>query len=163
MQIDAQEIGGLAIIAFIVVTIWEIVKSIFTKIIAEKVITHFNKRNDFSGTWEDQIFDSNGVVEKKDKFLIVQNGIELSGTIERLFPADQNYRRWKFKGNIQDDSIIACFWPTNKTDASFGCLFVKKQSDGHFVGYYLSRQYLSRAITDQNALQPTRIDLRKIS
>ena len=64
MQIDAQEIGGLAIIAFIVVTIWEIVKSIFTKIIAEKVITHFNKRNDFSGTWEDQIFDSNGVVEK---------------------------------------------------------------------------------------------------
>jgi hypothetical protein len=96
------------------------------------------RRGKFAGHWIDEIFDPNNEIVKRDEIEMNQRGQEISGTIRRIFPEDQNYRRYKFRGLIRGESILVVFWSIDENIRSFGSWNVHHTGDFIYEGYYLS-------------------------
>ena len=95
-------------------------------------------RGEFTGNWMDEILDDDGHVIKRDEIVMKQRGREIRGTIHRVFPPDQEYRRYRFRGFVRGESIIAIFWSTQESVRSFGSWHVQHTGDFIYDGFYLS-------------------------
>lgn len=97
------------------------------------------RKSPYSGTWEDEIMNSNEEIEKRDTYQIKHNRRtnEIKGTISRYQPVDQNHRKWKMVGKIDGNYIIFSFWSEISTHKSHGCVYLKHAEDNVFEGYYL--------------------------
>ena len=106
-------------------------------------------RSPYTGIWEDRIYDDNNNVIKRDIFYLKQNGNEIIGTAKRIFPKDQNHRRYEVYGKLLGRDFVAIFWATDQSILSYGCWFITQRNDTTFVGSYLrmSKKDYSRRST----------------
>lgn len=90
-----------------------------------------------TGVWEDEIYDENNVVVKRDQYHIRQNGTTLSGTFSRIYPEKEQYRVWNFSGKVIGEHMIAYYWPKDQTVVSHGIWYVALTSDFTYEGTYM--------------------------
>jgi len=107
-----------------------------------------------TGVWEDRIYDGKGDVVKIDIVELEQNGTEVTGTIRRKVPGEQEHRRWTISGKVFDNTFIAIFWSDNPGITSHGCWNLEHTSDTQLTGYYLKIDRDS-----SKTVAPIRIDL----
>lgn len=93
----------------------------------------------YTGIWEDEIYvnNVNNDVVKKDIFYLKQKGNKITGTAKRIYPEDQNERRYEIQGRLLGKDFVALFWATNQTALSYGCWFITQIDDITFEGHYL--------------------------
>lgn len=104
----------------------------------------------FSGEWEQQIFDSSndtyeGNAIKIDTYKIKHQKtkysrklvINISGIITRDFPIEQKHRKWDFSGYLDGDVLTILYQSSQEVQKSRGCIYVKLFKDFEFRGYYL--------------------------
>ena len=97
------------------------------------------RKSAFSGVWEGEI-NKNGQIEKRDSYKIKHNKRtnELYGTISRIYPENQTYRKWKMVGKLDGDGyILYSFWSVVSTHRSRGVVYLRHKEDNVFEGYYL--------------------------
>ena len=94
-------------------------------------------RSDFTGNWENNILDEKQNVIKVDELRVQQNNDRLYGSIQRVEPSSQAYRKWFFEGRMIGNNFIAIFWPKDKTVISYGSWYVHQVGDSKFEGFYL--------------------------
>ena len=111
--------------------LFEIIKYIVTYF----VMYRFSK---YSGIWDEDIYDDNGQIIKKDIVKLKHHKLNnfLTGEIERIYPNSDNYKRWKCRGIMQNKNIILCFW-TEDAMQSDGCAYALLTDDYTFERYYL--------------------------
>jgi hypothetical protein len=109
-----------------------------------------------TGTWEDRIYDETGDVVKSDIVELEQSGTEVTGTIRRKVPGDQDSRRWSLSGRILDGVFLAIFWSDNPGAASYGCWYLEPTNDSLLTGYYIKMEGSS-----ERPPKPIRIDLQR--
>jgi len=118
----------------------------------------------YTGTWHGSILDNEGKVTKQDIMEIKQTGLELSGTIRRIFPEDQRHRKWRFEGRLRGTSFFAVFWSLRSDVQSYGCWYLRQIHDDSFDGYYLSLQRTisenGDAIVEQ--VRPVHVKLKRV-
>ena len=110
-----------------------------------------------TGVWEDRIYDGKGDVVKTDIVELEQIGTEVTGTISRKVPNEQEHRRWTLSGKALDSTFIAIFWSGNPGITSHGCWYLEYTSNTQLTGYYLKRDGDSK-----KPVAPIRIDLVRI-
>lgn len=98
----------------------------------------------YTGVWEDEIFDSDSTVVKRDSVELRQRGEEVYGNIRRIIPVEQNDKRWKFYGRIIGSNFFAVFWQVDRNDPSYGCWYLHRlhhddaaPGERELSGYYL--------------------------
>src|SRR5207302_1737079 len=88
--------------------IWGIVANSISFLLgfgAKELITYFKYRKKaLTGDWEQIIEDAQ--TPKRDLVHCRHIGDKLEGTIERLEPKDQNYKRWKFEAQQRNSMIF---------------------------------------------------------
>lgn len=95
------------------------------------------KKAPYTGIWEDKIYDTNNNMVKKDYFYLKQKGNIITGTAKRVFPENQNYRRYEVYGRLSGKDFVAIFWATDRSVLSYGCWFITQVNDSTFKGHYL--------------------------
>ena len=90
-----------------------------------------------SGIWEDEIYDRNGTVIKRDLFYLKQNGDVITGTAKRFYPKEEVGRHYEVYGKIVGNDFIAVFWSTIPVAKSYGSWLISVQGDNFFKGHYL--------------------------
>ena len=105
----------------------------------------FYRNAPYSGKWLDEIRDEFGELVKQDEYFLKHNAKtgEISGTIHRILPEAQNYRRCHCTGVVDGDSMILIFWPIRKNNNISkvnGCIYLKLECDNQFSGYYTTQR-----------------------
>jgi hypothetical protein len=113
-------------------------------------------RGGYTGIWENQIFDENKNVVKRDRLDLRQTGEQAAGHIQRLFPENQRHRQWNLAGRIKGRDFFAIFWSLDPSVHSYGCWYIHQVDDDTFRGYYLR---LSE--TDHDQITPIEISLHR--
>lgn len=121
---------------------------------ANKIYQFFlTGKSKFSGNWEQQIYrlgdnDYSGDVIKRDKYSLKHVRIKytgkavinITGTIQRLYPQSQNHRLWNFVGYLSND-IMTIIYDSAEGQISRGCIYLrlthKDDGEDYFQGYYL--------------------------
>ena len=109
-----------------------------------------------TGLWEDRIYDEKGNVVKSDIVELEQSGTEVTGTITRKVPDEQDHRRWSLSGRILDGVFLAIFWSDDPGTASYGCWYLEPTNDSLLTGHYIKMEGSSEML-----LKPIRIDLQR--
>jgi hypothetical protein len=104
---------------------------------AQELITFFRyRKRALTGNWEQIIED--GQTIKRDLVRCRHVGDKLSGTIERLEPADQNYKRWKFEAQQRGSMIFGTFWTTDlRNNESYGTIQHYLITNSRLEGFYV--------------------------
>lgn len=92
----------------------------------------------FTGKWHGGYYDDDDTPLARDEVIVRQNGENVMGTIARLYPEEQNHRKWIWTGKLKDKNLFAIFWPTTADIPSYGCLYLRQVNDDCFTGHYLS-------------------------
>ena len=97
-----------------------------------------NHGSEYSGIWNDAIYDNNNNVVKIDEIKMQHNKRtdEFVGRITRKMPVDQDYRKWKCKGVFRNNVMLMVFWP-EKNLLSYGVMYLVLDGDFKYKGYYL--------------------------
>lgn len=121
--------------------IWGIVGSLIgvpLGLLAQELIAHLKSRKGpLTDEW-DQIIDEGGVT-KRDRVHCRQIGDRLEGTIERVEPADQKYKTWRFQARIRGSMLFGMFWATDlkKNPGSYGTLQLHMIDYSTLEGFYV--------------------------
>jgi hypothetical protein len=105
---------------------------------AKELITYFKyRKRALTGDWE-QIIEEEGQTTKRDLVHCRHIGDKLEGTIERLEPADQNYKRWKFEAQLRNAMIFGTFWATDpRNHESYGTIQHYLITNSKLEGFYV--------------------------
>lgn len=116
--------------------------SSFVFLLVGRLISYLYKAfwSDYSGKWNAEIHtvENDQQILKKDEWLIKHNKRKntVSGTIRRIIPEEQNYRKWHFQGIIQSNNLLLVYWSSEGV-ISRGCVNCRLISDFVFDGFYL--------------------------
>lgn len=124
-------------------------------------------RSKFTGYWETHILDKQGNILKIDYCELQHNRYngEIKGRIIREVPDNQNTRKWKCNGVLQNEKIIMSFWAEDgiKSDGS-GYLFLV--DDYTFEGLYMhtgkNNNISNVKVKSQKVMDSTKIKKIKI-
>ncbi len=118
---------------------------------AGKEIFKFIKmsKSEYTGKWEQLIYENEdeqytGSVIKRDIYEIKHTKIfytgklviNISGTIRRVAPAEQQHRRWDCIGYL-DGEVLTILYQSKELQKSRGCIYLRLFKDFEFRGYYL--------------------------
>ncbi|UCG38010.1 MAG: hypothetical protein JSV00_07350 [bacterium] len=109
------------------------------------------------GLWEDRIYDERGDIVKRDVITLTQEGEEITGQIQRIYPQDQARRRWNLMGKLLGNDFMAIFWSDLPDIRSHGCWHLRLTSESLFSGYYLKTDE-----EDISSTRPVRLDLVRL-
>jgi hypothetical protein len=121
--------------------IWGIVGSLIgvpLGLLAQEIIAYIKSRKGpLTDEWE-QIIDAGGIA-KRDRVRCRQIGDRLEGTIERVEPADQKYKMWRFQARIRGAMLFGMFWATDlkKNPGSYGTLQLHMIDYSTLEGFYV--------------------------
>ena len=110
---------------------------------ANRIVKKYRFYHDapFSGEWQDEIVNSQGI-KKVDVYTLKHNRRDgtITGTIHRILPIEQNYRRCHCLGVVDGNHLILTFWPIRENNISRvnGCMYLKHAKDNTFKGFYLA-------------------------
>ena len=138
---------------WIVGIVGSIVGSLITLLIQIVVRWVREVRAPYTGTWEDKIYNSEGIIVKRDRWICRQRGEEVFGIIVRVFPNDQRHRQWLFLGRIRSNNLFGLYWSKDPSIPSFGSVYLHQSHDFKFRGHYLKFE------DDIGDVGPVRIDL----
>lgn len=116
--------------------------SSFVFLLIGKMIAYFLKfvGSAYSGKWRAEIrtIENDSEIIKVDEWIIKHNKRKntLSGTIRRILPDEQSYRKWFFRGVIQSNSLLLVYWASDGVP-SYGCVNCVLVNDFTFAGFYL--------------------------
>ena len=118
---------GSMIGAVICALVWKIVK-----VVRES-------RYWLTGEWEQIIYEDEKKekIIKKDRVKAHHIGELVEGTIERVFPDDQNHRKWKFSGRERGKLFFGHFWSSLPRIPSYGTLQLRQMDDSRLEGFYV--------------------------
>ena len=105
--------------------------------VAKELITYLRyRKRALTGNWEQIIEDGQSV--KRDLVRCRHIGDKLKGTIERLEPEDQNYKRWKFEARKRSSMIFGSFWATDlRNNESYGTIQHYLINNSNLEGFYV--------------------------
>lgn len=144
---------------------WGIAIPIFYGVIGSLIavlVQHYGSKinqltGSYSGIWEDEIYDENGSIIKKDRFELRQEGELLKGTIVRFYPEEQSHRRYFFSGRIRLGIFFAIFWSQDRSIPSNGSWYLRQAGDDEFEGYYFKLDQ-----NNPNNVVPVPIRLKRV-
>ena len=95
------------------------------------------KSIELTGIWRQEIPEREGELGKTDFVLIEQRGDQLTGSIRRLLPESERFKRWDFEAKIRKRLVFGTFWPhdENKNPKSHGALCLNLISDTLLDGF----------------------------
>jgi hypothetical protein len=148
---------------------WAIIGSIVGAIVVlilEQFLNFLKSRNrDYSGRWEQVIYDENGKIVKKDEVACRQIGDSLSGEIHRFDPSEQNSKKWKFKGKIKGNFFFGMFWAIDvrTNPKSYGTLQLYITNANLMKGFYVKLQDVPDETKFSQELKQVRFEWKRIS
>ena len=92
---------------------------------------------EFTGTWRQEIPEMRGELGKTDIVLCEHKEDRLSGTIRRLLPESERFKRWSFEARIRKGLVFGTFWPSDedKNPKNYGTLHLNMISDTYLEGF----------------------------
>ena len=98
---------------------------------------YLRSRGPLAGEWDQVIPAQGGQSEKHDKVTCHHRGRRVFGAIERLQPAEQHHKKWRFEGRYRESVLFACFWSEDEMVYSFGVWLLTHVDENRLVGHYL--------------------------
>lgn len=98
-----------------------------------------SRRGILTGTWSQIIDAQKGEPFKHDLLRCRHFGSDLRGTIERIEPKDQDYKRWTFRGKRIGNLVFVTFWTSDqvKNPASYGTIQLNVINENDLRGFYV--------------------------
>jgi hypothetical protein len=127
----------------IVISIISAIAGAISSLFLKELVDFLKSRDgELSGEWIQIIYDKNGSILKKDIVECYHLGDRLQGTIQRLEPSTDKYRKWTFEGKILDDLFFGTFLTTDRrrNPGSYGTLQLRKvifQGETTLEGFYI--------------------------
>jgi hypothetical protein len=145
--------------------IWGIVANIISFLIGfgtKELITFLKyRKRALTGEWEQIIED--GQTIRRDLVHCRHIGDRLEGTIERLEPADQNYKRWKFEAQKRHSMIFGTFWATDLTNnESYGTIQHYLITNSKLEGFYVKLEVTTEENKVVSNLKETRFRWQRL-
>jgi hypothetical protein len=103
-------------------------------------VTHFREdRGLLTGEWDQIIPAQKNQPEKHDLVNCRDNGSKLRGSIERINPAEQSFKKWQFQGQRRGSLLFMTFWTTNlkSNPGSYGTIQLHSIGENHWKGFYV--------------------------
>lgn len=100
----------------------------------------------FVGTWEQIIPAVNEQPLKRDLVTCFQHGERIRGTIQRVEPTSENWKRWGFEGRVREQVLAATFWSEDPGVNSFGIMLLVHSGEHRYDGYYTKHRPAERDI-----------------
>jgi hypothetical protein len=64
-------------------------------------------------------------LQDRDRIVCHHRGEELSATIRRVEPKEQNHKRWKFRGYVRQGMVFGAFFSDDPHDPSYGTILLR--------------------------------------
>jgi hypothetical protein len=123
--------------------VWGIVGGIigvFIGVLAQQAFQYIrSRRGILTGSWSQIIDAQKGEPFKRDLVRCRHSGSELRGTIERIEPKDQSYKRWTFRGKNIGNLVFVTFWTGDqvKNPGSYGTIQLNVINENDLRGFYV--------------------------
>jgi len=142
------------------VVIWSIIASLLGALlvlaIQESVKYLKSRKGPLTGDWLQTFTDSQ--TDKQDLVHCRHIGDRLEGTIERLKPADQTYKRWRFEARKRNAMIFGTYWAIDRknNDGSHGTIQHYLITNSRLEGFYVKLQVATQKGRFVSNLKATR-------
>ena len=95
--------------------------------------------NELADRWMQQIPQMEGQIEKTDMVICEQVNDELSGTIQRLLPESERFKRWNFSAKCMSELVLGTFWPRDesKNPGSYGMILLNLIHKNSLEGFWI--------------------------
>lgn len=107
---------------------------------AQALVKYFQSRKGtLAGEWDQIIEDpKTKQIIKRDRIKCRNIKDKLWGTIERLEPADEHNKRWKFEARKKGNMIFGTFWAADlKNNESYGTIQHHMVNRSRLEGFYV--------------------------
>jgi hypothetical protein len=107
--------------------------------LTQEVFLYFrSRRGILTGTWSQIIDAQKGELFKRDLVKCLHFGSDIKGTIKRIEPECQNYKRWKFRGKRIGNLVFVTFWTDDQINnpLSYGTIQLNVIDENDLRGFY---------------------------
>jgi len=96
------------------------------------------RRGSLHGEWWQHIPAHGRQPAKLDLVSCRHTGDELTATIRRVEPEEQDHKRWTFLGHVRNSMVFGAFFSDDPNDLSYGTIFLRvgveaTRLDGHYT------------------------------
>ena len=99
------------------------------------------RKGELTGEWMQSVVNDNGKVEKRDHVTLKHNHLtkRVEGSIERLAPEDQKFKKWVFEGVLRGNVLFIIFWTADvkSNPGSYGTIQLHEIDEGKLTGFYI--------------------------
>jgi hypothetical protein len=148
--------------------LWGVIGSVAGAVLVlliQEILSFLKSRHGvLTGKWEQLIYNAEQEPVKKDTVKCRHIGDSLTGEIQRFYPKDQSFKKWRFQGKVRRNLFFGIFWSTDvkRNVTSYGTLQLYLENESLMKGFYVRLKVKSDEVRFSEELTPVRFEWKRI-